>query len=67
MLEKLEAKKAELEAGELALTGSIFEHYHTIRQGVTDIIKRELPNVNLVTPRHTPAQGAALLAAEIFR
>lgn len=59
-------KKAELEAGELALMGSIFEHYHTIRQGVTDIIKRELPNVNLVTPRHTPAQGAALLAIEIF-
>lgn len=59
-------KKAELESGELALMGSIFEHYHTIRQGVTDIIKRELPNVNLVTPRHTPAQGAALLAIEFF-
>ena len=51
-----------LNAGELALTGSILEHYPTIRAQVEAICAQNCAGVNIIPPRGTPAQGAAAMA-----
>lgn len=49
---------------ELALTGSILNHYPTIRARVIEICQSECPGINIISPRHSPAYGAAMLAME---
>ena len=52
--------------GELALTGSVMNHYPLIRAQTEALIRAALPDAVLLSPRHRPARGAALLAiAEI--
>ena len=58
-------KKAGLQEGEVALIGSIFNHFTIIKTQVEEMLKEQLPSVKIVAPHHTPAQGAALLAKEL--
>lgn len=55
-------KNANMQSGELALVGSIIEHYDYIREQMMSILQKELPEVKLISPRCKPAQGAANLA-----
>lgn len=55
-------RKAELTEGELAMTGSILNRYASIRARTEEIIRAALPAAAILSPRRTPAQGAALLA-----
>lgn len=59
-------KKSNSESGELALLGSIFTHYAYIKEKVVSSIKAELPQIKIVEPRYSAAQGAANLARELF-
>ena len=54
-----------LREGELALTGSILEHYPRIRDGVARRLGEACPAMRVIAPRHSAAYGAALLAREI--
>ncbi|MBQ8095241.1 MAG: ATPase [Clostridia bacterium] len=47
---------------ELALTGSIFEHYPLIRSTLESQVYAALPFIRICTPKRTPAEGAARLA-----
>lgn len=49
---------------ELAMTGSILNHYPTIRARVIEICTAECPGISIISPRHSPAYGAAMLAME---
>lgn len=60
-------KKADIKTGEVALIGSILTHYDSIRNKVTELIKNELPQINIINPRNSPAKGAAYLARELFQ
>lgn len=59
-------KKADITNGEIALMGSIFRYYDYIKSLTIDIIKKELPEVQIIEPLHKASQGAATLAKEIF-
>ena len=50
--------------GELALTGSILQHYPLIREGVIQTLKKDLPALLVGDPLGTPAEGAAALALQ---
>lgn len=59
-------RKTGMTGGELALTGSVMNHYPLIRAQTEALIRAALPDAVLLSPRHRPARGAALLAiAEI--
>ena len=47
---------------ELALTGSIFEHYPLIRSALESQVYAALPDLKICSPKRTPAEGAARLA-----
>lgn len=57
-----------LSEGELALTGSIVDHFPSIRQGIVRRCGERFPRLRVIAPRHTPAWGAASLARmkEVF-
>ena len=59
-------KKADIKTGEVALMGSILTHYDSIRNKVSELIKNELPQINIINPRNRPEKGAADLARELF-
>lgn len=58
-------KKANMSYGEIALMGSIFKYYDYIRFTTTEILKKELPDVQIIEPHHKASFGAANLAKEI--
>ena len=60
-------KNLGLEAGELALVGSIAALYPRIRQGLTDLCQGAYPRMRVMDPRGSAAQGAALLALEMCK
>ena len=53
-----------MEDGEIAMTGSILNRYAPIRALTEERIHAVLPKVNIISPRFSPAQGAAMLAKE---
>ena len=55
-----------ISTGELALNGSIFSYFPTIRERVTKIIEENLPDVRIIEPRKSPAEGAARFAYHAF-
>lgn len=55
-------KKAGMTGGEIALLGSIMQHYPMIRQGVCEHLTAELPGARIIEPRGSAALGAAQLA-----
>lgn len=55
-------QNARMTDGELALTGSILQHYPLIREGVIQALKKDLPALRVGDPLGTPAEGAAALA-----
>ncbi len=59
-------KKAELQTGELALTGSIFTHFDTVREQTQTVLQSTLPQIHITHPKHSPACGAARMVKEIF-
>lgn len=59
-------RKAGMTSGELALCGSIFQYYPMIRSSLTTWLREVLPSVNAIEPRHSAAQGAAMLAMKMF-
>lgn len=60
-------KRANLTGGELAYSGSILEHFDLIRDGVTEAVHAAIPEISVIAPRHSAAQGAAMLAREYFQ
>lgn len=58
-------RRMRLDAGELALTGSILNHFPAIRARVTELCKAACPNMEVIEPHGTPAQGAAMLARKL--
>lgn len=59
-------KKANIQAGELALMGSILTHYDIIRQRITEGIKAELPHMTIINPHNEPSYGAITIARRIY-
>ena len=59
-------QKANITHGEIALMGSIFKYFDCIKNLTIDIIKKELPEVQIIEPRHKAARGAANMAKEIL-
>ena len=57
-------QNAHMTDGELALTGSILQHYPLIREGVIQALKKDLPALRVGDPLGTPAEGAAALAIQ---
>ena len=57
-------RKSGMSGGELALTGGVLTHYPLIAERVKEIIKKQLPDVLIHAPYHTPAYGAALMALQ---
>lgn len=55
-------RKTGMEDGELALTGSILTRFLPIRQMVENKIHAALPEIRILSPRGSAAQGAAMLA-----
>lgn len=60
-------RKAGMTEGELALNGSILQHFPPIREGVCAAVQAALPRVKIHDPKGTPAQGAVKLAMELFQ
>ena len=52
--------------GELAMSGSILQHICQIRELVEKQIHASYPEIRIIEPHSTPAQGAARLALEKF-
>ena len=59
-------KKTGMTDGELAMTGSVLTHYPLIRANTEALILKKLPGVRILSPRFSPARGAAMLARESF-
>lgn len=59
-------KKARLQAGEIALTGSIFKYYETIRKQTVILLQQFLPELKIIEPICGAAKGAADLARKEF-
>ena len=57
----------DLPFGPLAMTGSILTHFPEIRSETEQQIRLALPDVVLSAPKHTPAEGAARMAAGLQR
>lgn len=51
-----------LSRAELALTGSILEHYRVIRSALESQVYAALPDLRICSPKRMPAEGAARLA-----
>ncbi len=60
-------RRVNMTSGELALCGSIFQYYATIRDRLTLWLREVLPSVTAIELRHSAAQGAAMLAMKLFR
>ena len=52
--------------GEIALLGSIPEHYPMIRRALCERLREKLPLARVISPRGTAALGAARLALQAF-
>lgn len=52
----------QLTAGEIAFAGSILTHYDAIRHSVEERLTARCPGARIISPRGTPAQGAAKMA-----
>lgn len=59
-------KKSGMTDGEAAMTGSILNRYAPIRTMTEERIRAALPKVQVISPRFSPAQGAAFMARETF-
>ena len=59
-------RKAGMTGGELGLCGSIFQYYPVIRERLTAWLREVMPMVTAIDPRHSAAQGAAMLAVKLF-
>ena len=57
-------RKTGMEDGEIAMTGSILNRYAPIRSMAEERIRAALPKVSVISPRFSPAQGAAIMAKE---
>lgn len=57
-------RKSGMKDGELALAGSILEHFDRIRERMTSEIHSVFPMIRIGSPRSDPAHGAARLALE---
>ncbi|MBR3741524.1 MAG: ATPase [Clostridia bacterium] len=55
-------RKTGMRDGEAAMTGSILNRYAPIRAMTEACIHAELPDVRLISPRYSPARGAAMMA-----
>lgn len=55
-------RRLNLTEGELALTGSIIDHFPSIRQEIVRRCGERYPGIRVIAPRHSPAWGAASLA-----
>ena len=56
-----------LEAGEIALSGSILSQFEDIRQKVEAGLAEQYPGLQVIKPRQDAAMGAALMALEAAR
>jgi N-acetylglucosamine kinase-like BadF-type ATPase len=54
-----------LESGELALTGSVLEHYPAIREGVSRLCREFSPAMNVIFPRGSACEGAVKMAMHL--
>ena len=59
-------RKTGMRDGEAAMTGSILNRYAPIRSMAEARIHAELPEVRLISPRYSPARGAALMARDLI-
>ena len=57
-------KNLGLEAGELAMTGSVLTHYEAIRTQVVSILAEAFPLMRVISPRGGAAEGAVRLAMQ---
>ncbi|MBQ4609696.1 MAG: ATPase [Clostridia bacterium] len=57
-------KNLGLEEGELALTGSVLAHYEVIREQVKAILAEDFPQMRIISPRGSAAEGAVRLAMQ---
>ena len=57
-------RKTGMEDGEIAMTGSILNRYAPIRTRTEERIRAALPKVSIISPRFSPARGAAMMAKE---
>lgn len=57
-------RKNGMEDGEIAMTGSILNRFSPIRARTEERIRAVLSDVSIISPRFSPAQGAAMLAKE---
>ena len=57
-------RKTGMEDGEIAMTGSILSRYAPIRALTEERIRAALPKVIVISPRFSPAYGAAIMARE---
>ena len=55
-------RKTGMRDGEAAMTGSILNRFAPIRAMTEERIHAELPQVRLISPRFSPARGAAMMA-----
>jgi N-acetylglucosamine kinase-like BadF-type ATPase len=60
-------RKNAMEGGEIAMTGSILNRYAPIRAMTEERIHAELPEVRIISPRFSPARGAALMARNLAK
>ena len=58
-------RKSGMEDGEAALTGSILTRFLPIRALTEARIRAALPGVSIISPRFSPARGAAMTAREL--
>lgn len=59
-------RKTGMRDGEIAMTGSILNRFAPIRALTEECIRAALPHVSIISPRFSPAQGAAMMAREIL-
>lgn len=57
-------RKTGMEDGEIAMTGSILNRYAPIRAMTEERVRAALPKVSVISPRYSPAYGAAVMAKE---
>ncbi len=57
-------RKTGMQDGEVAMTGSILNRYAPIRTLTEERIRTVLPQVSIISPRFSPARGAAMMAKE---
>lgn len=60
-------RRAGLSGGELALSGSVLERQPRIREQVIARCNAQYPDMRIISPRGTPAEGAARIAQTLAR